>query len=92
MLLGFGVFFFGLGIACGIWAIALFAMGRDMTDNLMPPLLTVFFVVLGVLMFIFGLMSEILMRIYYNSENVPSQRKAYSIKETVINERNTDEK
>ena len=31
------------------------------------------------------------MRIYYNSENVPSQRKAYSIKETVINERNTDE-
>lgn len=88
---GFGVFFFGLGIACGIWAIVLFAMGRDMTDNLMPPLLTVFFVVLGVLMFIFGLMSEILMRIYYNSESVPSQRKAYSIKETVINERNTDE-
>ena len=77
---GFGVFFFGLGIACGIWAIVLFAMGRDMTDNLMPPLLTVFFVVLGVLMFIFGLMSD--------KVNI---RKEKSMKETVINERNTDE-
>ena len=39
--------------------------GYKMSKNIMPPMLTVFFIILGILMFIFGLMSEILIKIYY---------------------------
>ncbi len=36
-----------------------------MHNNIFPPLLTVFFVTIGVLLFVFGLMSEILIKIYF---------------------------
>jgi glycosyltransferase involved in cell wall biosynthesis len=62
---GIGFIFELLGFACGIWSIALFAMGRKMSNNIFPPLLTVFFVIIGLLMIIFGLMSEILIKTYY---------------------------
>lgn len=62
---GFGMFFLGLGGFCGIWSIALFLMGRKMSNNIFPPLMTVFFIVIGLLLFIFGLMSEILIKTYY---------------------------
>ncbi len=77
---GIGIIFFILGLANGIWSIVMFAQGLDMSDNLMAPLLTVFFIVLGIMMFIFGLMSEILMKIYFNTGDV-GYKKAYSIKE-----------
>lgn len=72
-----GIIFFLMGILCGVWSIVLFALGLDLTDNLMPPLLTVFFIVIGLMMFIFGLMSDILIKTYYGSEIDNS----YSIKE-----------
>lgn len=50
-----------------------------MSNNIFPPLLTIFFVVIGLLLFVFGLMSEILMKTYYGTHvDMP-----YSIEEVV---------
>lgn len=65
------------GFGCGIWSIVIFAMGYKMSRNMIPPLLTIFFIILGVLMFVFGLMSEMLMKIYYGA----TVDKSYSVKE-----------
>ncbi len=62
---GAGMGFIGLGFICGIWSLVLFFMGAKMSNNIFPPLLTVFFVIIGVLLFVFGLMSEIMMKTYY---------------------------
>lgn len=76
---GLGLLFGLLGGACGIWSIVLFLLGYKMSNNIIPPILTVFFIIMGVLMFIFGLMSEILVKIYYGVH----VDRSYSIKETV---------
>lgn len=70
-----------LGFVCAVWSIVLFAMGRKMSANIMPPLLTVFFIIVGLLMFIFGLMSDMMSKTYYGS----GIDKSYSIKETIEN-------
>ena len=70
-----------LGVVCGIWSIVLFALGKKMSANIMPPLLTVFFIIVGLLMFIFGLMSDMMSKTYYGS----GIDKSYSIKETIEN-------
>ena len=62
---GIGFFFEILGLVCGIWSICLFLAGRKMSNNIFPPLLTIFFVIIGLLMIIFGLMAEILIKTYY---------------------------
>lgn len=62
---GMGLACFGIGGGCGVWSIILFLMGRKMSNNIFPPLLTIFFVTIGMLLFVFGLMSEILIKIYY---------------------------
>ena len=51
----FGILFCMLGGICGIWSIVLFVMGYKMSNNIIPPILTVFFMIMGVLMFVFGL-------------------------------------
>lgn len=78
---GIGIVFLILGGCCGIWSIVLFLEGYKMSRNLMPPMMTVFFVIIGILMFVFGLMSEILMKIYYGVHVDTS----YSIREVVEN-------
>ena len=76
-----GILFCILGGACGVWSVILFALGYKMSNNIIPPILTVFFMIMGVLMFIFGLMSEIMMKIYFGTHvDMP-----YSIKEVVEN-------
>jgi glycosyltransferase involved in cell wall biosynthesis len=75
---GLGMLFMACGFGCGIWSCVLFAMGRKMHNNIFPPLLTVFFVTIGVLLFVFGLMSEILIKIYFGVHVESS----YNIKET----------
>lgn len=83
---GVGLGFIGLGFICGIWSLVLFFMGRKMSNNVFPPLLTVFFVIIGVLLFVFGLMSEIMMKTYYGTHiDIP-----YSIKETYVFENEED--
>lgn len=78
----FGIFSMLVGVGCGIWSVVLFLMGYKMSTNIMPPLLTVFFIILGMLMFIFGLMSDIMVKTYYGTgiDNV------YSVKEVIENE------
>lgn len=76
---GIGMVFGVLGSACGIWSIVLFLQGYKMSNNIIPPILTVFFLIIAVLMFVFGLMSEILMKTYYGVHVDTS----YSIKEIV---------
>lgn len=61
----FGLLFLMLGFGCGIWSITIFARGAKMSRNIMPPLLTLLFVIIGIIMFIFGLMSEIMIKTYY---------------------------
>ena len=79
---GAGLGFIGLGFICGIWSLVLFFLGRKMSNNVFPPLLTVFFVIIGVLLFVFGLMSEIMMKTYYGIHvDTP-----YCIKDTMENE------
>lgn len=70
-----------LGGCCGIWSVALFLMGRKMSNNIMPPMLTIFFMVIGLLMFIFGLMSDMMSKTYYGM-GIDS---SYSIKEVIEN-------
>lgn len=70
-----------LGVVCAIWSIVLFALGYKMSNNIMPPLLTVFFIIVGLLMFIFGLMSDMMSKTYYGS----GIDKSYSVKETIEN-------
>lgn len=70
-----------LGVVCAIWSIVLFALGYKMSNNNMPPLLTVFFIIVGLLMFIFGLMSDMMSKTYYGS----GIDKSYSVKETIEN-------
>lgn len=78
---GVGMGFMGLGFVCGIWSVVLFANGAKMSNNIYPPLLTIFFVIIGLLLFVFGLMSEIMMKTYYGTHvDAP-----YSIKEETDN-------
>lgn len=78
---GLGILFCLLGGICGLWSVLLFVEGYKMSNNIIPPILTVFFMIMGVLMFVFGLMSEILMKIYFGTHvDVP-----YNIKEIVEN-------
>lgn len=64
---GAGLGFIALGFVCAVWSIVIYASGHKMSTNIMPPLLTVFFVIIGVLLFVFGLMSEIMMKTYYGT-------------------------
>lgn len=79
---GMGMVCLGIGGGCAIWSVLLFLMGRKMSNNIFPPLLTIFFITIGMLLFVFGLMSEILIKIYFGVH----VDKAYSIKETWENE------
>ena len=80
---GAGLCFIGLGLICAVWSVVLFFLGRKMSNNIFPPLFTIFFVIIGLLLFVFGLMSEILMKTYYGVHvDVP-----YSIKQVITNEK-----
>ncbi len=61
----FGLLFLGFGGACGIWSIVIFIKGAKMSNNIIPPILTIFFIIIGLMMIIFGLMSEIMIKTYY---------------------------
>lgn len=76
---GLGMVCIMIGFGCAIWSLVIYCMGFKMSNNLIPPLLTIFFFIIGMLMFVFGLMSEMLMKIYYGVKvDVP-----YNIKEVV---------
>jgi len=62
---GFGMLFLFLGALCGLVSVGLFATGHKLNRNVAWLLLTIFFVIIGMIMFVFGLMSEIMMKTYY---------------------------
>lgn len=70
-----------LGSVCGIWSIVLFCLGYKMSTNIMPPLLTIFFIIIGMLFFIFGLMSDVLVKTYYGVH----VEQPYCVKDTIEN-------
>lgn len=76
-----GMIILVLGIGCGCWSVILFLLGRKMSNNIIPPLLTIFFVVLGLLLFVFGLMSDMMSKTYYGT----GIDTTYSIKEVIDN-------
>lgn len=79
---GAGLLFLFLGFICAIWSLCIYISGAKMSNNIYPPLFTVFFIIIGLLLFVFGLMSEIMMKTYYGTNvDVP-----YSIKEIIDNE------
>lgn len=79
---GTGLAFVGVGVMCAIWSVVLFLSGAKMSNNIFPPLLTIFFVIIGLLLFVFGLMSEVMLKTYYGT-HVDSP---YSVKEITENE------
>lgn len=80
---GTGIAFLFLGFLCAVWSVVLFISGAKMSNNIMPPLLTIFFCVIGLLMFVFGLMSDIMLKTYHGL-GIDS---TYSIKEIVENKK-----
>jgi len=75
---GFGIIALFCGAFFGIWTVVIFLRGRSLTDNFHPILSIVFFIT-GLLLFVFGLMSDMLTRIYFGSKiDMP-----YSIMEVV---------
>jgi len=79
---GFGMIFLLLGFICGVWSVTIFALGYKMSDNIMPPLLTVLFLIMGLMMFVFGLITDMLSKTYYGT----GVDQPYSIKEIVRND------
>ncbi|MBR4174124.1 MAG: glycosyltransferase family 2 protein [Lachnospiraceae bacterium] len=62
---GLGMLFMLLGGICGIETVVIFIKGYKLNRFIMWPLMTIFFCIIGLLMFVFGLMSEIMMKTYY---------------------------
>lgn len=62
---GLGILSLMTGGICGLWSVVIFVLGFKMSNNMIPPLLTIFFIIIGLLMIIFGLMSEIMIKTYY---------------------------
>jgi glycosyltransferase involved in cell wall biosynthesis len=78
-----GILFLIASFAFGIDTVYLFLIGKKLRNNIMPPLLTVFFGITGIQLFISGLMSDMLSKNYYGS----TKDKSYSIKEIVENKK-----
>ena len=64
---GVGIISLFLGVVYGVWSVILFIMGQSLTDTF-HPFLSIAFIITGVLMFVFGLMSDMLTKIYYGSK------------------------
>ena len=82
-----GLVFLFIGFLCGLWSLGLFLAGAKMSNNIMPPLLTIFFMVIGLMMFVFGLMSDIMFKTYHGL-GIDS---TYNIKEVVDNQKEETE-
>lgn len=79
-----GLISLAIGVFFSLWSVIQFLGGSKMS-NQMTPLLAVLFLVLGLLMFVFGLMSDMLTKIYYGSKI----GQPYSIKSVTENDENS---
>lgn len=75
-----GIVTLGFGALFAIWTLVLFFTEEDLSDNF-QPILTIFFFIAGMQLFVFGLLGDILSKIYYGSKI----DKSYSIKDIKVN-------
>ncbi len=75
---GGGLFILLLGVLISIYTGVLFFQGQDLSDTVFP-LLAVFFITSGIQLFIFGLLADIVLKIYFEK----TIDEAYSIKEYI---------
>jgi len=75
---GSGIFLSIIGFAVLIWMVVEKIMGGSIAEKIWP-LVGVFFVMIGMQLFIFGLLADILIKNYYKNQG----RMNYSIKETI---------
>lgn len=76
-----GIISIFVGVIFAIWSVMLFILGNNMSDY-MQPIVSVLFLLAGLFLFVFGLMSDILVKTYYGSKiDTP-----YTIKEVIDNE------
>lgn len=74
-----GLVLFLIGFVCGVIALILkFIFGVSLRASQLP-LLTVFFIIIGIQFILMGLLAEIMIRIYYE----PRGKSSYSIKEKI---------
>lgn len=73
---GLGIFLSCVGFLILIWMVVEKIMGGSIADKIWP-LIGVFFIMIGIQLFIFGLLADILIKNYFKSQN----RMNYSIKE-----------
>jgi hypothetical protein len=67
-----------ISLVCAVWAVILKIQGLSFIQTPLP-VISAMFVIVGVQMIVMGVMAEILMRTYYESQN----KKTYIIKETI---------
>ncbi len=77
---GGGIIILMMGVLVSLYAFYLFCLGQDMSNTVLP-LLSVFLITSGIQLFIFGLMADIMMKVYFEkTRDIP-----YSIQEYVEN-------
>ena len=76
---GVGMWSFLLGGLVGIWMVGLKLLEGKSFISTPLPLLAVFFILIGLQFVLMGLLAEMLMRIYFETEN----RQTYKIKEKI---------
>lgn len=62
-----GVLSLFIGGIFALWSVIIFVSGSNLS-NYLQPLLSVLFIITGLLLFVFGLMSDMLTKIYYGSK------------------------
>lgn len=76
---GWGFVSFGIGVVAGVVAIVLRVCGIADFVQTPLPILTALFVIVGIQLMLFGVVAEMLMRTYYESQD----RRPYVIKEVI---------
>ena len=77
---GFGIFLLFLGAVSSAVSVFMFFTGQDLSSTEWP-LISVFFLIMGIMLFILGLMADMNSKNYYDN----SKNKPYSIKEIIEN-------
>lgn len=53
------------GLCCGVWYLSKNITGNERQKNMIHPVCSVFLIVIGMIFFVLGLMSDVLVKIYY---------------------------
>ncbi len=75
---GLGLISIGAGVLTTLYSVYLFFRGYDMADTALP-ILSVFFLLTGIILFVLGLIADMLSKIYYQT----TSDRSYSVKEVI---------